>query len=158
METTALCKTICGLLKRILCVWNSYFSLLVTYSTILTQFYSPFPRDNIFGSLGTNFQYKWHGNGYAHPHIENNAQQTLHWACLATKNDMDSVIILVTPYNSNTPPYITNHPNKTIFAIYGGYLSQKVCGTLFKKHLINDQLGTLENTSSNMTSDTALQS
>ncbi len=47
---------------------HSYFSSPVTCPTQFTQFYSPFSRDIIFGSLGKVFAHKWQGVGYAHPH------------------------------------------------------------------------------------------
>ncbi len=56
---------------------HSYFSSPVTCSTHITQFYSPFARDKVFGSLGTAFQYKWQGIGYAHPPNEKMAQQAI---------------------------------------------------------------------------------
>jgi hypothetical protein len=46
---------------------QSYFSSPVTCSTHITQLFSPFARDKVFGSLGTAFQYKWKVIGYAHP-------------------------------------------------------------------------------------------
>lgn len=46
------------------------------------------------------FQHKWQGNEYTHPHIENEAQQALHWTRLAAKNDSDSITILVTPHHN----------------------------------------------------------
>jgi hypothetical protein len=46
---------------------HSYFSSPVTCPTQFTQFYSPFSRDIIFGSLGKAFHHKWQGIGYAHP-------------------------------------------------------------------------------------------
>ena len=47
--------------------------------------------------IGTTFQYKWQGRVYAHPHTEKEAQQTLHWAWLTSKNNLDTVTILVIP-------------------------------------------------------------
>ena len=57
---------------------HSYFSSLVTCSTQISKFYSPFDRDKVFGSLGTAFQYKWKGIGYAHPYDEETTQQAIH--------------------------------------------------------------------------------
>ena len=59
---------------------HSYFSSPVTYSTKLSKFYYLFVRDKIFGVLGTAFQYKWEGIGYAHPHNEETIKQAIHWA------------------------------------------------------------------------------
>ena len=56
-------------------VTHSHFSSPVTCPTSLKQLSSPFPRDKVIGSIGTAFQHKWIGNGYAHPHIETDTQQ-----------------------------------------------------------------------------------
>jgi hypothetical protein len=48
-------------------ITHNYFSSPLTCSTFLRQFYSPFHRDCIFGSLGTAFSHKWKGQGFAHP-------------------------------------------------------------------------------------------
>jgi hypothetical protein len=48
-------------------ITHTYFSSPLTYSTLLKQFYSPFPHDCIFSSLGTAFSHKWNGHGFAHP-------------------------------------------------------------------------------------------
>ena len=86
---------------------HSYFSSLVTCSTLIQEFYSPFPRDKIFGSFGHAFFYKWKGIGYAHPHNEKEAKTAIHWARLAAKNDPDTVTILTIPdnkwYQNHTP-------------------------------------------------------
>lgn len=55
--------------------------------------FSPFPRDVVFGPLGTTFQHKWQGKVYAHPHKKNKAQEALHWAHLVAKNDQNYVTI-----------------------------------------------------------------
>jgi len=74
---------------------HSYFSSPITCSIQITQFYSPFERDKIFGSLGKAFAYKWKGIGFAHPHNEEMAQQAIHWARLAAKHDPSTITILV---------------------------------------------------------------
>ena len=66
---------------------HSYFSSPVTFSTQLTKFFSPSPRDKFFGSLGTAFSHRWQGIGYAHPHNESEAQIASHLARLAAKHD-----------------------------------------------------------------------
>ena len=66
-------------------VTHSYFSSLVTCSTHITQYYSPFARDKIFGALGTAFQYKWNGIGHAHPHNEETTHQAIHWAKISSQ-------------------------------------------------------------------------
>jgi hypothetical protein len=47
-------------------ITHSYFSSPITCSTTLTKFFSPVPRDIVFGSLGNAFQHKWMGSGYTH--------------------------------------------------------------------------------------------
>jgi hypothetical protein len=88
-------------------ITHSYFSCLVTCSTTITSFFSPFPRDTIFGFLGTAFQHKWLGIGFAHLHTIQDAQQSMHWARLAAQNDPSSLTILVIPdthwYQKFTP-------------------------------------------------------
>ena len=64
----------------------------------ISKFYSPFTRDKLFGALGTAFQYKWEGIGYAHPHNEETTQQAIHWARLAAKNDPNTITIVVIPH------------------------------------------------------------
>ena len=78
-------------------ITHSYFSSPVTCPTTLRQFHSPFLRGVIFGSIGKTFHHQWHGNGYAHPHTDIETHQALHWARLATKNDSNSITILVMP-------------------------------------------------------------
>jgi hypothetical protein len=53
---------------------HSYFSSPVTCPTSIQSNYFPFAKDKIFGSLGTSFQYQWHGLGYVHPHDTQDAQ------------------------------------------------------------------------------------
>lgn len=53
--------TILDFLTTTVNIFHSYFSSLVTCSTQITNFYSPFPIDKIFGSLGNAFQYNWKG-------------------------------------------------------------------------------------------------
>ena len=93
-------------------ITHSHFSSPVTCPTSLRQFSSPFPRDKVFGSIGTAFQHKWLGNGYAHPHTEQDTQQALHWARLAAQNDPDAITILIT-----TDPnwYHNPHPHEGPF-------------------------------------------
>ena len=91
-------------------ITHSHFSSPVTCPTSLRQFSSPFLRDKIFGSIGTTFQHKWIGNGYAHPHTEKDTQQALHWARLAAKNDPDTITILIT-----TDPDWYHNPHPHIF-------------------------------------------
>jgi hypothetical protein len=58
-------------------ITHFYFSSPVTCSTFLHSFYSPVSSDFVFGSLGTSFQHKWQGIGYAHPHNEQDLQPAL---------------------------------------------------------------------------------
>ena len=105
-------QTLLDAITNTLNITHSYFSSPVTCSTHISKFYSPFTRDKIFGSLGTAFQYKWNGIGYAHPHNEETTQQAIHWARLAAKHDPDTITILVTPdinwylnYSPHTGPF-----------------------------------------------------
>ena len=77
-------------------ITDSYFSSPVTCPTSLRQLSSPFSRDIIFGSIGTTFQHKWIGNGYAHPHTKEDTQQALHWARFIAQNNPDTITILIT--------------------------------------------------------------
>ena len=86
---------------------HSYFSSLVTSSTLIKELYSPFSRDKIFGSIEHAFSYKWKGIGYVHPHNKKEAKIAIHWARLATKNDPNTITILTIPnnkwYQNHTP-------------------------------------------------------
>jgi hypothetical protein len=86
---------------------HSYFSSLITCSTNLTKFFSPFPRDTVFGSLSNAFQHKWMGSGYAHPSNPTDFQKALHWARLAAQYDPLTLTFLITPdphwYQNSTP-------------------------------------------------------
>ena len=88
-------------------ITHSYFSSPVTCSTLIQEFYSPFSRNKIFGSIGHAFSYKWKGIGYAHPHNEKEAETAIHWARLAAKNDPNTITILTIPDNKCTK--ITHH-------------------------------------------------
>ena len=95
-------------------ITHSYFSSLVTCSTQLTNLCSPFPRDKLFGSLGTTFSHKWQGIGYAHPHNEIEAQITIHWARFAAKHDLDTITILTIQninLYQNPTPYVGPFPD-----------------------------------------------
>ena len=86
---------------------HTYFSSPVTCPTHFSQFYSPFSRDIIFGSLGKAFAHKWQGIGYAHPHNATDLQQAIHWVRLAAQTDPHTITILVSPdtdwYQNSTP-------------------------------------------------------
>ena len=88
-------------------ITHSYFSSPVTCSTLIQEFYSPFPRNKIFGSIGHAFSYKWKGIGYAHPHNEKEAETAIHWARLVEKNDPNTITIITIPdnkwYQNHTP-------------------------------------------------------
>ena len=91
---------------------HSYFSSPVTCPTQLNQFYSPFSRDKIFGSLGQAFHHKWQGIGYAHPHNTIDLQQAIHWAHLAAKKDPRTITILISPYRNW---YQNSNPHSGLF-------------------------------------------
>jgi hypothetical protein len=85
------------MLDHLLTTFNiaqTYFSSLLMYSTLLKNFYSPFPRDCIFGSLGTTFFHKWYGYGFAHP-PPSLLPQAIHMARLAVKESPLSYTILI---------------------------------------------------------------
>lgn len=94
---------------------HSYYSSLVTCSTQPTQFYFPFARDKIFGSLSPALQYKWKGIDLAHPHILEIAQQAMHWARLSAQKDPTTTILVVPDtnwyhnYNPYTGPFPDTH-------------------------------------------------
>ena len=100
-------------------ITHSYFSSPVTCSTLIKDFHSPFSRDKIFGSIGHAFSYKWKGIEYAHPHNEEEAEKTIHWAQSATKNDPNTVTILTILDNKwyqNHIPYIGPFPDTHVIA------------------------------------------
>jgi hypothetical protein len=102
------------MLKHLLTSFNithTYFSSPLTYSTHLTHFYSPHPRDCIFGSLGTALSYKWNKQGFAHP-LPSLLPQAIHMARLATKEDPQSYTILL---NSNPNWYQHINPYYQIY-------------------------------------------
>ena len=78
-------------------ITHSYFSSPVTCPTQFIQFYSPFSRDIIFGSLGKVFDYKWQGIGYAHSHTSTDLQQAIHWARMAAQKDPYTITIIISP-------------------------------------------------------------
>ena len=80
-------------------ITHSYFFSPVICSTLIKDFYSPFSKNKIFGSIEHAFSYKWKGIGYAHPHNEEEAVKAIHWARLAAKNNPSTVIILTIPDN-----------------------------------------------------------
>jgi hypothetical protein len=49
-------------------ITTSYFSSPVTCPTKISNFYSPFQRDSIFGSQDLAYTHKWQNIGYAHPY------------------------------------------------------------------------------------------
>jgi hypothetical protein len=97
----------------------SYFSSPVTCPIQLNQFYSPFSRDKIFGSIGKAFDHKWKGIGYVHPHDTTDLQHAIHWARLAAKKDPNTFTILIAPYTNwyqNFNPHSSPFPYTHIIA------------------------------------------
>jgi ribonuclease HI len=92
-------------------ITHSYFSSPITCSLTIDNYFSPFPRDCIFGSLGNSFQYKWQGIGYAHPHTDIDMQKAIHWTRLSAQADPDSLTIIIVAnknwYHTNTAPHTT---------------------------------------------------
>jgi hypothetical protein len=90
-------------------ITHSYFSSPITCSTLLKQFYSPFPRDCIFGSIGNAFSHKRDGCGFAHlpPQL---LPQAIHMARIAAKTNPLSYTILINTdpnWHQQTNPFIT---------------------------------------------------
>ena len=97
-------------------ITHSYFSSPITCPLSLKQNYSPFPKDSIFGSLGTVFSHKWTGIGLAHPTSPNDLQQAIHWGRLATTDNPNNLTIIINPdidwyhnYNPYTTKYTDTH-------------------------------------------------
>jgi hypothetical protein len=89
-------------------ITTSYFSSLVTCSTKINNFYSPFQRDSIFGSKGLAYSHKWQNIGYAHPHNTDNTHQAIHWARLAAQENQNTITILTIldeEWTTNDSPY-----------------------------------------------------
>jgi hypothetical protein len=81
-------------------ITHSYFSSPgITCSTLLKQFYSPFPRDCIFGSMDNAFSHKWKGCRCAHL-SSHQLPQALHMARIAAKTNPSSYTILINPYSN----------------------------------------------------------
>jgi ribonuclease HI len=95
-------------------ITHSYFSSPITCHTNLKQFSSPHQRDQIFGSMGQAFDYKWQGSGYAHPPKHELTIQALHWARLAAQVDPknQTILILTNPdWHSNKNSLENEYPN-----------------------------------------------
>jgi hypothetical protein len=109
------------LLKHLLTSFNithTYFSSPLTCPTHLTHFYSPHPRDCIFGSLGTAFSYKWHNRGFAH-HPPSLLPQAIHMARLAAKENPQSYTIIINSYpnwHQHIDPYHQMYPDTHVIA------------------------------------------
>jgi hypothetical protein len=98
---------------------HSYFSSLVTYPISLKYFYSPFPRDQVFGSLGTAFSHKWSSSSILHPSSIITTLQSIHWARLAQANPHTTIIIIISQdhdWYHNYHPYVTKYSNTHVIA------------------------------------------
>ena len=103
------------ILDQIIILFNiktSYFSSPITCSTLINTYYSPFQRVSIFGSRGIAFKHKWFGNRYVHPYNKENIQKAILWACLAAKENHDTITTFTIPNEEWTT---NNVPYKTIF-------------------------------------------
>jgi hypothetical protein len=125
-------------------ITHSYFSSSITCSTLLKQFYSPFPRDCIFGSIGNAFSHKWTGCGFAHPPSPL-LPQAIHMARLAAKhNPFDTpykdthVIIYVPP---NTMQYHTPLTPSNVKQTHIEKLAIQILCIHHKNTIIGDFLG-----------------
>jgi hypothetical protein len=109
------------MLKHIITNFNithSYFSSPLTCCTQLKHFYSPYPRDCIFRSIGTAFSHKWRGYGFAYPPPPF-ITTTSHMARLAAKEDPQSYTILVNSdpnWHQNTNHYHQIYPDIHVIA------------------------------------------
>jgi hypothetical protein len=74
---------------------HSYFSSPITCPTSITTYNSNNQRDQIFGSQGQAFQHRWKGIGIAHPPNNNEAQQAIQWARLATQEHEENITIII---------------------------------------------------------------
>jgi hypothetical protein len=83
---------------------HSHFSLPITCHTSITSYNS---FNQIFGSKGPAFQYKWEGISLIHPPNSKLAQQAIHWARLVAKENIKNIKIIILPginwYNNKTP-------------------------------------------------------
>ena len=98
-------------------ITHSYFSSPVTCPIKLKQFSSTLSRDKVFGSIGTAFQHKWTGNGYAHPHTESDTQQALHWARFAAQHNPNTITILIITdpnWYHNLTPHVGPFPDSHV--------------------------------------------
>lgn len=77
-----------------------------------SKFYSPFKRDNLFGSLGNGFDHKWIKNGIVRPHNVEDTHQTIYWARLTTKENPNSTATLII-----TPIILVPKPKSTLTPI-----------------------------------------
>lgn len=88
-------------------ITHSYFPSLVTCPTNVNTYHSPFPRDVIFASLGPTFIHKCTRNGLVHPPNLELTQKAIHWARLATKENPQTITIVIAPddkwYENYTP-------------------------------------------------------
>jgi hypothetical protein len=92
-------------------ITHSYFSSPLTCSSLLKRFYSPFPRDCIFGSIGGAFSHKWNGCGFAHPPSPL-LPQAIHMARIAAKTNPQSYTILINTdpnWYQQTDPFLTQY-------------------------------------------------
>jgi hypothetical protein len=115
---------ILDLITSLFNIKTSYFSSLVTCSTLVNTYYSPFQRDAIFGSRGIAFKHKWIENGYIHPHNKENIQKAIHWARLAarkTKTQSPS-----SPYQTKNGLQMTHHTKLYLMILMLSYISHLI--------------------------------
>ena len=102
-------------------ITHSYFSSPLTCPTSIQKNSSFFPRNKIFGSFGTSFQYRWYGLGYAYLHDINAAQQTLYWVRLAVSTDPNNITLITLSNNKwydNLARLIGLFPNTHVIAYF----------------------------------------
>lgn len=128
------------LLTQTFNITHSYFSSPVICSTNLHTYYSPFPKDKIFGSIGITFHYKWHGVGYAHLYNAADGLQAIHWARLAAHTNPSTVTILTIPnhiWYRNFQPLLGLFSNTHVIAHFAAdtitYQGPTILPDIYKK-------------------------
>ena len=68
--------------------------------------------------MGKAFDYKWIGNGIAHPDNKEETQQALHWARLAAKHDPNYTSTLIFTPDKNWYQHSGPFPGSHIIALF----------------------------------------
>ena len=84
-------------------ITHSYYSSPLTCRTQLMQYNSPHTRDIIFGSMRHAKSSRWTGLGLACPTDHNTTLEAIHWARMATKEDAQTITILIVNHKDWAP-------------------------------------------------------